>query len=287
MRFVIAAIVLLPMIAADAAFESEIASWRKDREARLKAPDGWLSVAGLFWLKPGRTEAGSSSAAIQLPKRAPARAGWFTLEGEQVSFNAAPGTTVIINGKPHSAARLQDDGHGKPDIVEIAGLKLYVIRRGKRLGIRLKDEQSEFRKNFQGLQWYPPRREWLIQARLVPYPQPRKMLFNSQTGDKQEYISPGYAEFEVSGRNYRLTPVNDEGKLFFIFRDKTAGKTTYPAARYLYAELPVNGRVTLDFNKAYNPPCVFTPFATCPLPPPENRLPIEINAGELMYKGKH
>jgi uncharacterized protein (DUF1684 family) len=276
------------MIAADAAFESEILSWRKDREARLKAPDGWLSLAGLFWLKTGRTEAGSSpSAAIQLPKRAPARAGWFTLEGEQVSFSAAPGTTVTINGKPQSTGRLQDDSRGKPDIVEIAGLKLYVIRRGKRLGIRLKDEQSEYRRNFQGLQWYPPRREWLIQARLIPYPQPRKMLFNSQTGDKHEYTSPGYAEFEVGGRKYRLSPVNDEGKLFFIFRDKTAGKTTYPAARYLYTELPVNGRVTLDFNKAYNPPCVFTPFATCPLPPPENRLPIEINAGELMYKGKH
>jgi uncharacterized protein len=275
-------------MAAESSFETEISSWRQDREARLKAPGGWLSVAGLFWLKTGRNEAGSSSAAeIGLPARAPNQVGWFTLTGEQVSFKAAQEVTVTINGKPQLAANLQDDSGGKADIVEIAGLKLYVIRRGKRFGIRLKDDESEYRRNFQGLRWYPAKREWVINARFVPYPQPRKMLFDSQTGDKQDYTSPGYVEFEQAGRKQRLTPVNEDGKLFFIFRDKTAGKTTYPAARFLYADPPVNGRVTLDFNKAYNPPCVFTPYATCPLPPPENRLPIEVPAGELMYKGSH
>lgn len=290
MRFATAAIVLASpaILAADSSFESDTASWRQDRETRLKAPDGWLSVAGLFWLKPGRNEVGSSpAAAVRLPKRAPDRAGWFTLTDEQVSFNAAPGAAVTINGKPEIAAKLQDDSNGKPGIVEVAGLKLLVIRRGKRFGIRLKDNESEYRKNFQGLHWYPPRREWSIDARFVPYPQPRKMLFDSQTGDKQDYTSPGFVEFERAGRKYRLTPVDEDGKLFFIFRDKTAGRTTYPAARFLHADRPVNGRVTLDFNKAYNPPCVFTPYSTCPLPPPENRLPVEVNAGELMYKGSH
>jgi len=275
-------------IAAETSFVSAISAWRQDREARLKAPGGWLSVAGLSWLKPGQNEAGSAPAAeIRLPKRAPQRVGSFTLDGESVSFHAAPDAKVTINGKPQTAAKLQDDRNGNPDIVEVAGLKLHVIRRGARIGIRMKDDESEYRKNFQGLRWYPAKREWAISARFVPYSPPRKMSFDSQTGDKQDYMSPGYVEFAWQGRTLRLTPVEEDGKLFFVFRDRTAGKTTYPAARFLYADPPVNGRVVLDFNKAYNPPCVFTPYATCPLPPPENRLPVEVTAGELMYEAGH
>jgi uncharacterized protein (DUF1684 family) len=276
MRFLMLASVLSAGLAAD--FESEVLSWRQEREKRLKAPDGWLSVAGLFWLKEGRNEAGSApSMAIQLPARAPARAGAFTLSGGRVTFEDASG----------AAKALRDDSSGKPDVIDIAGLKLHIIHRGDRYGVRMKDNESEYRRNFQGLSWYPPRKDWLIQAVFLPYPAPRKMTFDSQTGDKQEMTSSGYVEFEYSGRKLRLTPVLEDGRLFFIFRDKTAGKTTYPAARFLYADPPVKGRVTLDFNKAYNPPCVFTPYATCPLPPPENRLPIEVDAGEQMYKGKH
>jgi uncharacterized protein len=248
--------------AANTSYETEVTKWRQDREARLKAPDGWLSLVGLVWLNPGRNEA-------------PLNAGWFTLQGDRVTFTTRDGKT-----RP-----LRDDRDGDPEMLEVNGVKLSVIRRGERFGIRVRDNNSEYRRNFRGLRWYPVNREWLVHARYLP--RQRAMKFDSQTGDKQDYTSPGYIEFERRGQKLRLTPVSEDGQLFFVFRDKTAGKTTYPAARFLYADLPSSGRVTLDFNKAYNPPCVFTPYATCPLPPPENRLPIEVPAGELMYGEMH
>lgn len=253
-------------------FETDLAEWRKDREARLKADDGWLTLVGLTWLKSGANPA-------------PKAAGTFTLRGTTVEFTPAPNVKVHLNGKP-----LAGPTPIKPnstDVLDAAGIRMLVIERGRKLGVRIKDNQSEYRRNFKGLRWFAPRRDWLIDAKFVPYPQPRRMKFNAQAGDPQEMTSPGYVEFTHAGRALRLTPVEEEGRLFFIFRDKTAGKSTYPAARFLYADPPRNGRVTLDFNKAYNPPCVFTPYATCPLPPPENRLPVPVEAGERMYEGAH
>jgi uncharacterized protein len=253
---------LLMAAAGNSAYDSEILNWRQEREARLKAPEGWLSLVGLQWLKPGRNEP-------------PRGAGWFTLTGDKVTFTASDGTTRAI----------RDDRHGTPEIIEAAGAKLTVIKRGERFGIRVKDPNSAARRNFRGLRWYPVDVGWRIEGRFVP--QKRAMQFDSQTGDKQDYISPGHVEFTRSGHRLRLTPVLEDGEWFYVFRDKTAGKTTYPAARFLYSDAPVNGRVILDFNKAYNPPCVFTPYSTCPLPPPENRLAIEVPAGELMYRADH
>jgi hypothetical protein len=178
---------------------------------------------------------------------------------------------------------LKTDKAGGPDIFEIGRLKLHVIERGSKLGVRIRDKESPARLSFRGLRWFPVREAWKVRARFIP--QPREMVFDAQAGDRQHMSSPGYVEWERNGRKFRLTPVIDAGQLWFIFRDKTAGKTTYGAARFLYADLPEDGWVTLDFNKAYNPPCVFTPYATCPLPPPENRLDIAVHAGELMYPG--
>ena len=253
-------------------FETDVAEWRKDREARLKADDGWLTLVGLTWLKAG-------------PNAAPKSAGVFTLRDKAVEFAPAAGADVRFNGKPLSRPAIVKPNSA--DVIEAAGLKMLLIDRGGKLGVRIKDNASEYRRNFKGLRWFAPRRDWLIEAKFIPYPQARKMLFDAQAGDPQPMTSPGYVEFTHAGRPLRLTPVNEDGRLFFIFRDKTAGKTTYPAARFLYADPPKNGRVTLDFNKAYNPPCVFTPYATCPLPPPENRLPVAVEAGERMYEGAH
>jgi uncharacterized protein len=149
------------------------------------------------------------------------------------------------------------------------------------LGVRIKDPESDARRNFKGLHWYPVRPEWKVRARLVSAP--KKIAFEAQAGGKQEMTSPGYVEWEHEGNKLRLTPVTEGDQLWFIFRDKTAGVTTYPAARFLYADAAKDGIVTVDFNRAYNPPCVFTPYATCPLPPPENRLNISVEAGEKMY----
>ena len=167
----------------------------------------------------------------------------------------------------------------------MGGAKLFIIHRGNRYGVRIKDNNSEFRKGFTRLSWYPVDPSWRIKAKYVPYAQPRKLFFDSQTGDKQEMIVPGVVEFTRAGKAIRLIPVLEEDQLFFVFRDATAGKATYPAARFLYADLPKSGLIELDFNKAYNPPCAFTPYATCPLPPKENRLNIAVEAGEKKYTG--
>ena len=147
----------------------------------------------------------------------------------------------------------------------------------------MKDPRSAARVHFRGLQWFPVKDEWKVRARFVP--QPKKMLFDAQAGDRQEYMSPGYVEWERNGQTLRLTPVTEDNQLFFVFRDATSGKSTYAAARFLDTDPPKDGFVVLDFNKAYNPPCVFTPYATCPLPPPENRLKVAVEAGERMYSG--
>jgi uncharacterized protein len=264
---------LLILALAASTYESEIAQWRQERETKLKAPDGWLSVAGLQWLKPGENEA-------------PLGAGRFKLARDKVTFEAAPGANVTINGKPSTQALLKDDQSSNPDVIEADGKKLLLLRRGNQYAVRLKDNDSEYRRNFQGLKWYPVRPQWRIQGRFVPYPKPRAMKFDSTAGGKQDYTSPGYVEFAYKGQKLRLTPVLEEDQLFFVFRDRTAGKATYPA-RFLYADMPKGDQVIVDFNKAYNPPCVFTPYATCPLPPPENRLQVAVEAGELMYAGKH
>jgi uncharacterized protein (DUF1684 family) len=275
------------MMGADVSYESEIQAWRAKREARLRADDGWLTVAGLFWLKQGANTVGTSEQdRVQLPESAPAAVGTIEFVNGQALFKAAPGVPVLVNGKPETVTRLRSDAEtkGKPDIVSVGEVSFFVIQRGERTGIRLKDKNSEFRRGFQGLEWYPIKQEWRVVARWVAYPEPRKIEIDSLTGDKQHGFVPGYAEFEAGGKTYKLEPTLEGDELFFVFRDKTAGKTTYGAARFLYAKAE-GDKVVLDFNKAYNPPCAFTPFATCPLPSAGNRLPIEIPAGELMYKG--
>jgi uncharacterized protein len=269
-------------------YVAEIEKWRAEREARLRAADGWLTVAGLFWLEEGENTIGTSERdLIRLPAGAPVRFGVVRFGGGKARLEVQAGVDARLDGKSVQAAELRSDAetNGEPDTVIWRDLSFFVIKRGDRHGIRLRDKNSEFRRNFQGLDWYPVQLEWRIIANFVSYPQPRKVVFDSMSGDKQEEISPGYAVFKINGREHRLEPTGPKDNLFFVFRDKTAGKFTYPAARFLYSKVEPDGTVVLDFNKAYNPPCAFTPYATCPLPTPGNRLPFDIPAGELKYKG--
>ncbi|HEY2941666.1 MAG TPA: DUF1684 domain-containing protein [Vicinamibacteria bacterium] len=271
--------------AANSVYHAEIETWRQNREARLKAEDGWLAVAGLFWLDEGVNRFGSGPGnAIALPAgAAPAVAGAFELRQGQVSVRIEPGVTVTAAGKPVAAMDLRSDDPGPPDVLKLGRLSLQVIARGGRYGIRMKDPESETRRAFAGLRWFPVRDDMRVDARFVPWPSPRTIPIPNVLGQVNDLPSPGYAEFTVAGRKVRLEPVIEEPgaqELFFIFRDQTAGKETYPAGRFLYAPMPKDGAVVLDFNKAYSPPCAFTAYATCPLPPPQNRLPVRIEAGE-------
>ena len=237
-------------------YVASIEAWRKQREESLIAPDGWLSVAGLEWLEEGEN----------------------TVQG--IVFSRR-GNAVWLGEK-----ELKSDTPGPADNMTVGDKTLFVIVRGAKVGLRVRDKKSPFLLDFSGLNWYPVRARYCIAARWIPYAAPRRCLLDTVLdGFEEEYVSPGAAEFEVSGVTCRLEPMLSGNRLFFIFRDQTSGKTTYGASRFLYADGAVNGQVVIDFNKAYNPPCVFTPYATCPLPPPGNWLPVAIEAGELTYGG--
>jgi uncharacterized protein (DUF1684 family) len=257
-------------LSAASTYQSEIAAWRQKREAELKADGGWLSLAGLFWLHEGANSFGRDAAcAIALPD-GPARAGSFELQGGKVTLAMAGATRSI---RPNS-----------PEAVKVGRLSLFVIRRGDRVGIRLKDPESEARRNFHGIESYPANEAYRVTARWVA--EPKQIPILNVLGQTENSDCPGYAVFHLHGRELRLYPIIEvpgDRQLFYIFKDQTSGKETYGAGRFLYSDMPANGTVILDFNRAYNPPCAFTPYATCPLPPPENRLPVRIEAGEKKY----
>jgi uncharacterized protein (DUF1684 family)/Flp pilus assembly protein TadD len=266
-------------------YEEEIRSWRQKREERLKSDTGWLTVAGLFWLEPGWNTFGSDPAnAIVLPRPAPGRAGMFEFVQGRTRVHFEPNVPATVNGMPIDRPReLRADADGEPDMVQIADLTMFVIRRGERTGIRLRDRNSRMRREFKGLSWYPIDPDWKVQARWEPYDPVKTLPIPNVLGTVEPSPCPGAAVFEVAGRKVRLEPILEEpgaGELFFIFKDATSGKDTYGAGRFLYTPMPKDGAIVLDFNKAYTPPCGFTPFATCPLPPEGNRLAVAIEAGE-------
>jgi uncharacterized protein len=268
------------------AYRGEIAKFRAEREAELKAEHGWLSVAGLFWLKEGENRFGADpSNDIVLPEgSAPPLAGVFEFHEGKTTLRIAPGAAVTLNGKPVTALEVKTDEKLLPDVVRLGSLSLIVIKRGERYGVRVKDLNSKQRREFKGLRWFPVKEAYRITAKFVAYAQPKDIEIANVLGDVSKNPSPGYAVFNFGGKEYRLEPILEgKDKLFFIFADLTNNKTTYGAGRFLYAGMPQDGTVTLDFNRAENPPCAFTRFATCPLPPRQNRLKIAIEAGEKNY----
>jgi uncharacterized protein (DUF1684 family) len=269
-------------------YRDEILKWRLAREEGLKKEGGWLSVAGLFWLNEGQNAFGTAAENdIVLPAGTAAlRAGSFDLRSGKVVVSLLPGVAARVGGQSADGRELRSDATGEPDVVTLGRLSLYVISRGARLAIRLKDPESAARKSFTRLSWFEVAERARVRARFVPFDPPKSIRVPNILGQSEDMPSPGYCAFEWGGREVRLSGVlEEEGaqELFFIFRDETSGKETYPAGRFLYSELPKDGEVVLDFNKAYNPPCAFTAFATCPLPPPENWLPVAVAAGEKRY----
>lgn len=266
----------LVVLAADP-HTASVEEWRKKYEEGLRAPyTGWLSVAGLFWLKEGENVCGRGDGNDVALERGPERAGVFLFDGRTVRFRGLDGATRA----------LRTDTSGDPDTVEIEGMRLVAIERNGKFGVRVRDAESRFRREFRGTRWYPVRGEYKVRAKFIAHRYPRTVNFADQTGNTQKMVSPGVVEFTLRGQRVRLEPVEDEGQLFFIFRDKTAGKGTYGAGRFLYAPLPKGGVAELDFNLAKNPPCVFTPYATCPLPPKGNWMGVAVEAGEMVVGGK-
>ncbi len=268
----------------DAAYRAEVEQWRAEREARLRSEYGWLSVAGLFWLEEGKNTFGSDpDSDVVLPSPAPSTAGVFERRGDVVSVHAEPEVKIYLEGHPMSDPLvMMADGAS----AELGRLRFQLIRRGDRLGIRVRDPDSRTRREFKGLTWFPVDPSYRIEARFDAYDRLRAKRIENVLGYSTEELSPGYAVFDLHGETVRVHAIYEDGdtsRLFFIFKDKTAPALTYGGGRTLYADLPQDGRVILDFNKAYNPPCAFSTYTTCPLPPKENRLSVAIKAGEKKY----
>lgn len=265
--------------------------WRKKRDERLRSETGWLTLVGLSWLEPGENRVGSGShAAVTLPAgKAPTDVGSLVLEGETVRLRPSPGAGLRIDGKPAGERVVADDAKGDPDLITLGDLSFHVIRRGDRFGVRVRDAKAKALSEFRGMDYFPADPKWTIEARWEAYPSPKEAKIPNVLGQVDTMQAPGLARFSVEGVEVSLEPVLAEGDspmLWFIFRDGTSGKETYGAGRFLYAAMPREGRVVLDFNKAYNPPCVFSPYATCPLPPKRNWLAVRVEAGEKTF-GDH
>jgi uncharacterized protein (DUF1684 family) len=286
MRSILLTVIALIVTASADSYRDEILQYRHAREAELSADDGWLTVAGLFWLWPGSNVAGSAAGSeIRLPAKAPARVGVFELKDRKVTFSADPAAHVAAGGKPVGSAAIaapRDDSGA----LAVGDLRMFVIQRADRIGIRLRDLRSTARQRFTGLRYFPIRPEYRVRAKFTPYTPPHTVAVPNVLGQNPEMESPGFVTFTLNGKPLRLEPVyedEDRKDLFFIFKDTTSVDSTYPAGRFLHAEQPKAGYVIIDFNTAYNPPCAFTDFATCPLPRKENQLPIRIEAGELAF----
>ncbi len=262
--------------------------FRADREAALKADGGWLSVAGLFWLKEGSNRIGSAKGSdVELPAGvAPAAVGVLNLRGGVATFEPSRGAAVTMDGQPLRArATLRPDGRGQqPSAIGTGRLKLTLLKREDRFALRLWDSESELRRKFAGTRWYPVDPTWRLEARFDSATGGTTFAVETVAGTKETYESAGFAVFRRGGKEYRLEAARSGERLWFLFRDGTSGKTTYKGARQLYTPLPKDGRLTLDFNEATNLPCAYNPWTICPLPPPQNRLTLAIEAGELDYR---
>ncbi|HEV7397234.1 MAG TPA: DUF1684 domain-containing protein [Pyrinomonadaceae bacterium] len=277
--------------------QADTNAWRNQHEAELLKPDGWLSLIGLEWLEPGDNTVGSApDNKIHLPVNAPSHLGILRFEEKTVTI-APPKegfpSGLTIAGRLPTERTLPTGADSDKDNPRIRtdSLEMYVIVRGDRYGLRIKDSQSAAIRAFHGLNWFPVNTKYRITASWLPYDPPKTTRLSTLIGTSYSQPVPGVAEFMLDGKRYRLEPVIEdpgEAKLFFIVRDTTSKSTTYGACRFLYTNYPENGlkqpgKLVLDFNRLENPPCAYTSFATCPLPPPGNRLPIPIPAGEKRY----
>jgi uncharacterized protein (DUF1684 family) len=259
-------------------------TWHEKRLQSLQSEDGWLTLVGLAWLKEGGNTAGSRKGVeVEFPPDAPELLGTFTRSGAAVTFEPASGAAVLLRGARFKGGALKTDTPGgNPDVLEAGRFRFFVIARGDRMGVRIKDPEARARKEFKGIPMYPASAQWRIRARWEPSNPPTAMAVPNILGEVEQMRSPGTAIFTVEGKEYRLTPVQEGGSpdLFFVCGDQTNRTETYGAGRFLYAGPPQDGTVVLDFNRAYNPPCAFSSFATCPLPPKENKLALKVEAGE-------
>jgi uncharacterized protein len=271
-------------------YARQVESARAQRAERLKAPTGWLTLVGLDWLNDGKNTLGSAADNNIVLAKAPAHLGSITLAKGKATLALDASASATIDGAKKSSAELLDDSHDKPTTVAFGSVSFYLVQRGDKFGLRVKDSQADTRTHFLGIDFFDIDPSWRVEAQWEAYNPPHEIQEPNILGQMDKVIVPGAAVFERGGKTYRVEPVIEtpgDTKLFLVFADRTSGRESYGAARFLYTEAPKDGKVVLDFNLAYNPPCAFTPYATCPLPTQQNRLDLRVTAGEKKYRGGH
>jgi uncharacterized protein (DUF1684 family) len=269
-------------------YHQTIKDWQNERDESIRKENGWLSLVGLYWLKLGKNQFGSDAKnEIQLPARAPVNVGYFEFNGKSASLRINPGQKVKVNDKPTDFAALQPDISENPSFITLQDIRLVVIQRGNRLGIRMWDNQREERRTFPPRTWFEIDEKFHIPATFTAYDNPKMVYFPDLSGEKSEFPVEGYLSFEYNGNSHKLDINKEEdGTLFVRFWDPSSRDETYPTGRYLIANTESNGKIFIDFNKAYNPPCAFTEFATCVFAPEQNHLDFKVTAGETFHRQK-
>ena len=274
--------------ALDPAFLADNTIWRNERDQELRKPDGWTSLVGLHWLELKAHYLGSSPGSGIRLAVGPPKLGMIEQRDGRVFFTAEKGLALTLDGEPlKGRVELRTDQDQSPSLVSFDDGKgvLGVIKRGPRFGVRVKHADAVTRSGFTGIEYWPADADWVVIGKFVPHPPGKTLPIVDITGTTTDALNPGAVEFMREGKAYRLEAMGEPGEgLFLVLADRTSGHGSYPAGRFLDTPPPdAQGNVVLDFNRAYNPPCAFTPFATCPLPPPENRLDLAIPAGEKNY----
>lgn len=297
LKFVLSLIALVAFYActqkpdADPNYVKEINEWDAKRVNRLKADDGWLNLVGRFWLKQGESTFGSSkdNDIVVESSKLPEHIGWFLFSDTVVTFKVKDGVEVLHNGNPVKEIVLIGDHRKDMIVLEIGSIKFNLIVRDTLYGIRFRDLNSDLVKNFKGIERFPIDESWKINAKFEAYNPVKEIDVPNVLGQISKEKSPGAVVFERDGQTHRIDAVDEGGdRLFLIIADQTSGDETYGGGRFMYVNKPDStGTILLDFNKAYNPPCVFTKYATCPLPPLQNYLKLRIEAGEKVYEEGH
>ena len=274
------------------AYVAEIQQWHQQRIENLKTETGWLNLVALEWLDAGENTFGSDSTCdVLFPSgKAPGKMGVFYLQNDSVWVEIAPGVPVTHNGQAVQRLWLRPDTEGKPTLLALGSLRWFIIKRGNRYGVRLRDLEAPLVQAFTGIDMYPIDPAWRVTAQFRPYDPPKTIAVPTVLGTVTQERCPGALVFQINGKKFELDPIAAEGaeSLFLVIGDETNGDETYGGGRFLVVPMPdASGRTVIDFNKAYNPPCAFTPYATCPLPPKQNRLPVRITAGEKVWGEGH
>jgi len=272
------------------AYQKEVETWRQQRADRLRGPTGWLSLVGLEWLKEGKNTLGSAPDNSIVLAKWPAHLGAVVLDKGKATVQIDKQADATIDGAKKTEAALVDDSKENKTVVATGSVSFYLVERGDRFGLRIKDSEAPTRVNFVGLDYFDIDPGWRIEAKWEAYDPPHEVEEPNVLGEVDKVVVPGAAVFEHGGKTFRIEPVIEtpgDVNLFLVFADRTSGKETYGAARFVYTEPPKDGKVIIDFNKAYNPPCAFTPYATCPLPTQQNRMDARVTAGEKKYRASY